>query len=140
MIKIKCDPSRLPAPILEPTRPYHTPERPLLLNIDPPEKPAAANGWTEEEMYLLVALYHRGKGYIEIAENVGRSPQACQAKIVRMGEAKKAHKDIYKWTGDRMNELLTYLRNGMSKKEAAAKMGVTDDQVYGALRRWRKKL
>lgn len=140
---IKCDPSRLPVPRLEPTRAYHTKEKPDVPLSDGPPKTVttkkATNGWTEDQQDILVAMYHRGCGYSEIAEKVGRSPQACQAKITRLGEAKKTRKENFKWTGDRVSELLTLLRNGLSKKEAAARMGVTDDQVYGTLRRLRRK-
>lgn len=92
---IKIDPSRLPVPRLEPTKPCRIDPKPTgitwetsLLNDSNKRKKRKCNPheWTEEEMDMLVALYHQGVSYTEIAEKLGRSYKACSAKIKRLHE------------------------------------------------------
>lgn len=92
---IKCDPKKLPEPLLEPTKPCRIDPKPTgicwetsLLNDHNKGKKrkCCPNEWTEEEMDMLVAMYHQGVSYTEIAEKLGRSYKACSAKIKRLHE------------------------------------------------------
>ena len=89
---IKVNASRLPEPLLEPTRDYHT----------PPPKPTAAEllrarddlgreerdvtggkGWRDDEVDMLLGLRAQGKTFVEIAERIGRSEKSVRAKYIR---------------------------------------------------------
>lgn len=86
---IKIDPSRLPKPLLEPTRSHHSkPPRPtpadLLRAREDMERTSGikrdctgGHGWSEEEKDILVAMRAQGKSMSEIAAKIGRTKQAC---------------------------------------------------------------
>lgn len=153
---IKCDPSKLPVPRLEPTRAYRTKEKPML---DWPAAVASAEiyresmrnrtpgAWSEDEVSLCKEMYIRGDAWEDIAEAVGRTVRSCHAKMSKEGvlrhfprepkQVKPPGKNK-KWTEDRLNEMMTLLNNGHTRKSVAEIMGesVKTVRTYSW---WRKK-
>lgn len=152
---IKCDPKRLPEPLLKPTKPYrgrdglqcfqsewsavhqHSEEHgKLRLNMK--------NAWTDEQVEKLHDLCLRHIPYDEIAEELGRTEGAVRVKIAKMGWGQKTPgpkkgKPMPRWTSERTEELITMVRNGHSPKEAALRFGVTDGAIYHKIAKLRGK-
>ena len=148
---LKIDPSRLPKPLLPPTKPYRTPLTPVVATWDAiavrdeerakkyreSAKKHTPNAWPDEDHDILVSMHRQGKRISEIAQRLGRSEKACRERLYRTGEAKRQAPKP-RWTIGRTDELMTMVRNGYSAKEAAAKLGVSANAAQKRLQKIRK--
>lgn len=93
MIKLKCNPAKLPIPKLPQTKTVHTIEE---INIAPDtmvyfpvgceadEFKCAAIPYTEEELQRIADMYRDGATPTRIAKTIGRNTGAVYSKIQKL--------------------------------------------------------
>lgn len=90
--------------------------------------------WTEAEEEIL--RRSNGKPARELAEMLGRTPNAVREKRRRLGiSSSRPHN---KWTPAEKQELLALVKSGMKRKDIAETLGRTYASVSGMLRRLNK--
>lgn len=80
-MRIKCDPSKLPKPLLEPTRPVDIGEDKMSYVPEIKKPEAHYTPWTEEDTALLLQLKENGLKNADIAKLIGRSYESVKTKL-----------------------------------------------------------
>lgn len=99
-MRMKCDPKKLPVPLLKPTKPVDigTDKMSYIQQDASREQPKSHySAWTEQEERVLIKLKKRGLRNVMIAKKMGRSYESVKTKLKllnKQGKINDEEKDI----------------------------------------------